>query len=80
MLCPERLYTGVVVAGLLDNPDADASFAQATGVSPSVGGSFTAFTEHFDTAGLRRLSDSGQLPMVTWEPWSHGGTNDTSFR
>ena len=77
VLCPEHLYLGVAIEGLPEDPDADAPFAEATGVSPSVGLSFMSFLDQFETVALRRLSDSGQMPMVTWEPWNWSGDRNT---
>src|SRR4051794_41870569 len=41
------------------------------GVSPSVAMYFSDFGGQVDSAALKRLSDSGRLPMMTWEPWNH---------
>src|SRR3954463_4474063 len=71
LLCPERIYVGASVDGWLSDPAAAGAFTQATGVSPSVAMYFYDFGGRVDTAALRRLSDAGRLPMMTWEPWNH---------
>src|SRR3954465_10466519 len=71
LLCPQRIYVGASVDGLPGNPAALDPFIRATGVSPSVAMYFTDFGGQVDSAALKRLSDSGRLPMMTWEPWNH---------
>jgi hypothetical protein len=71
VLCPERMYVGASVDGLPSNPGSLDPFIQATGVSPSVAMFFAGFSGRVDTTALRRLSDTGRLPMMTWEPWDH---------
>src|SRR3954469_6051550 len=71
LLCPERIYVGASVDGLPGDPAALDPFIRATGVSPSVAMYFYDFGGRVDTAALKRLSDSGRLPMMTWEPWNH---------
>src|SRR3954468_832131 len=71
LLCPERIYVGASVDGLPGNPARLDSFTRATGVSPSVAMYFHDFGGRVDSAALKRLSDSGRLPMMTWEPWNH---------
>ena len=71
LLCPERIYVGASVDGWLSDPAAADAFTEATGVSPSVAMYFYDFGGRVDTAALRRLSDAGRLPMMTWEPWNH---------
>src|SRR4051794_39295290 len=71
LLCPERIYVGASVDGLPDDPAVLDPFTEATGVSPSVAMYFYDFGGRVDTTALRRLSDSGRLPMMTWEPWNH---------
>jgi hypothetical protein len=71
LLCPERIYVGASVDGWLSDPAAADAFTQATGVSPSVAMYFYDFGGRVDTTALRRLSDAGRLPMMTWEPWKH---------
>src|SRR4051812_12627617 len=71
LLCPQRIYVGASVDGLPGDPAALDAFTQATGVSPSVAMYFYDFGGRVDTAALKRLSDSGRLPMMTWEPWNH---------
>ena len=70
-LCPERIYVGASVDGLPGDPAVLDSFTEATGVSPSAAMYFTDFGGGVDSAALKRLSDSGRLPMMTWEPWNH---------
>jgi hypothetical protein len=70
VLCPERIYVGVSIAGLQTNPAAVDPFATAVGMSPSVAMFFAGFGDRFDTAALLRLRADGRLPMVTWEPYS----------
>src|SRR4051794_6295567 len=69
--CPQRIYVGASVDGLPGNPAALDPFIRATGVSPSAAMYFTDFGGRVDSAALKRLSDSGRLPMMTWEPWTH---------
>ncbi|MET0765648.1 MAG: glycosyl hydrolase [Blastococcus sp.] len=69
--CPQRIYVGASVDGLPGDPAALDAFTEATGVSPSVAMYFSDFGGRVDSAALRRLSDSGRLPMMTWEPWNH---------
>src|SRR4051794_20565617 len=71
LLCPERIYVGASVEGWLSDPAAADAFTEATGVSPSVAMYFYDFGGRVDSAALKRLSDSGRLPMMTWEPWNH---------
>src|SRR3954468_13217408 len=71
LLCPERIYVGASVEGWLSDPAAADAFTEATGVSPSVAMYFYDFGGRIDTTALRRLSDAGRLPMMTWEPWNH---------
>src|SRR4051795_10561850 len=71
LLCPERIYVGASVDGLPDDPAVLDPFTEATGVSPSVAMYFYDFGGRVDTTALRRLSDTGRLPMMTWEPWDH---------
>src|SRR3954453_12146264 len=71
LLCPQRIYVGASVDGLPDDPAVLDPFTEATGVSPSVAMYFSDFGGRVDTTALRRLSDSGRLPMMTWEPWNH---------
>jgi hypothetical protein len=71
LLCPERIYVGASVDGWLSDPAAADAFTEATGVSPSVAMYFYDFGGRVDTTALRRLSDAGRLPMMTWEPWNH---------
>jgi hypothetical protein len=71
LLCPQRIYVGASVDGLPGDPAVLDPFTEATGVSPSVAMYFTDFGGRVDSAALRRLSDSGRLPMMTWEPWNH---------
>src|SRR3954447_6763450 len=71
LLCPERIYVGASVDGWLSDPAAADAFTHATGVSPSVAMYFYDFGGRVDTTALRRLSDAGRLPMMTWEPWNH---------
>src|SRR3954470_1589784 len=71
LLCPERIYVGASVEGWLSDPAAADAFTKATGVSPSVAMYFYDFGGRIDAAALRRLSDAGRLPMMTWEPWNH---------
>jgi hypothetical protein len=71
LLCPQRIYVGASVDGLPGDPAALDAFTQATGVSPSVAMYFYDFGGRVDTTALRLLSDSGRLPMMTWEPWNH---------
>src|SRR4051795_3551038 len=71
LLCPERIYVGESVDGLPDDPAVLDPFTKATGVSPSVAMYFSDFGGRVDTTALRRLSASGRLPMMTWEPWNH---------
>src|SRR3954468_14539929 len=71
LLCPQRIYVGASVDGLPGDPAAADAFTEATGVSPSVAMYFYDFGGRVDTTALRRLSDSGRLPMMTWEPWNH---------
>src|SRR5688500_10627322 len=71
LLCPERIHVGASVDGWLSDPAAADAFTEATGVSPSVAMYFYDFGGRVDTAALRRLSDAGRLPMMTWEPWNH---------
>src|SRR4051794_20731121 len=71
LLCPQRIYVGASVDGLPDDPAVLDPFTKATGVSPSVAMYFNDFGGRVDTTALRRLSDSGRLPMMTWEPWNH---------
>src|SRR4051794_1356755 len=71
LLCPERIYVGASVDGLPGDPVVLDPFTKATGVSPSVAMYFSDFGGRVDSADLKRLSDSGRLPMMTWEPWNH---------
>src|SRR3954468_9781211 len=71
LLCPERIYVRASVDGLPYDPAVLDPFTQATGVSPSVAMYFYDFGGRVDSAALRRLRDSGRLPMMTWEPWNH---------
>src|SRR3954468_10745757 len=71
LLCPERIYVGASVDGLPGDPAALDAFTQTTGVSPSVAMYFYDFGGQVDSAALKRLSDSGRLPMMTWEPWNN---------
>src|SRR5215218_7017581 len=71
LLCPQRIYVGASVDGLPGDPAVLDSFTEATGVSPSVAMYFTDFGGGVDSAALKRLSDAGRLPMMTWEPWNH---------
>ena len=71
LLCPQRIYVGASVDGLPGDPAVLDPFTRATGVSPSVAMYFSDFGGRVDSAALRRLSDSGRLPMMTWEPWNH---------
>ena len=71
VLCPQRIYVGASVDGLPGDPAVLDPFTEATGVSPSAAMYFTDFGGRVDSAALRRLSDSGRLPMMTWEPWNH---------
>src|SRR3954465_7497928 len=71
LLCPQRIYVGASVDGLPGDPAALDAFTQATGVCWSVAMYFYDFGGRVDTTALRRLSDSGRLPMMTWEPWNH---------
>src|SRR4051812_6817736 len=71
LLCPERIYVGASVDGLPGDPVVLDPFTKATGVSPSVAMYFYDFGGRVDATALRRLSDSGRLPMMTWEPWNH---------
>src|SRR4051794_14869996 len=71
LLCPQRIYVGASVDGLPGDPAALDAFTQTTGVSPSVAMYFYDFGGQVDSAALKRLSDSGRLPMMTWEPWNH---------
>src|SRR4051794_39750252 len=71
LLCPERIYVGASVDGLPGDPAVLDPFTKATGMSPSVAMYFSDFGGRVDSAALKRLSDSGRLPMMTWEPWNH---------
>src|SRR3954451_1391933 len=71
LLCPQRIYVGASVDGLPGNPAALDPFIRATGVSPSVAMYFTDFGGRVESVALTRLSNSGRLPMMTWEPWNH---------
>jgi glycosyl hydrolase family 26 len=71
LVCPERIHVGASVDGWLSDPAAADAFTEATGVSPSVAMYFYDFGGRVDTTALRRLSDAGRLPMMTWEPWNH---------
>jgi mannan endo-1,4-beta-mannosidase len=71
LLCPERIYVGASVDGLPGDPAVLDPFTEATGVSPSVAMYFSDFGGRVDSAALKRLSASGRLPMMTWEPWNH---------
>src|SRR3954463_4554055 len=71
LLCPQRIYVGAAVDGLPGDPAVLDPFTEATGVSPSVAMYFSDFGGRVDSAALKRLSASGRLPMMTWEPWNH---------
>src|SRR3954447_19667810 len=71
LLCPERIYVGASVDGLPGDPAVLDPFIRATGVSPSVAMYFSDFGSRVDSVALTRLSNSGRLPMMTWEPWNH---------
>src|SRR5215213_791659 len=71
LLCPQRIYVGASVDGLPGDPAVLDPFIRATGVSPSVAMYFSDFGSRVDSVALTRLSNSGRLPMMTWEPWNH---------
>jgi hypothetical protein len=82
VLCPQRLYVGASVPGMMRDPYATGAFTEAVGVSPSVAMYFAAFGDQIDTAALQRLVDDGRLPMLTWEPFNfrHPDTNPYPLR
>jgi hypothetical protein len=79
LLCPQRIHVGASVDGLPGDPRSLDAFTQASGVSPSLAMYFIDFGGQVDTAAVQRLSATGRLPMMTWEPWIHTAPAASSY-
>jgi len=69
LLCPSRVHFGVSMSGLPRDVGRLDTFGAAVGKSPGVAMYFQSFKDPFDATGLRGLTDTGRLPMITWEPY-----------
>jgi mannan endo-1,4-beta-mannosidase len=64
-------YFGVSITQTAARLDLSAKFRQAVGVTPTLQMFFESFTETFDLTTARRITATGALPMLTWEPYDH---------
>ena len=64
-------YFGVSITESAARQNLSASFRQAVGVTPTLQMFFESFTETFDLTTARRITATGALPMLTWEPYDH---------
>jgi hypothetical protein len=70
-LHPKTLYYGVSTPGLPRDTRKLRAFSAAAGKSPNMVLYFQSWSQNFDVTGLRKLSKSRRLPVVSWEPWNY---------
>ncbi|CAM5480446.1 beta-mannanase [Streptomyces viridifaciens] len=71
LLKPGRKYLGAALTDVPASMDALPGYTSAIGKQPNVLEYYAHWKGGFDTAGVRRIYDTGALPFMAWEPYDH---------
>lgn len=70
---PEGVYLGVYLPAAPTSMESLAEFENMTGADVAILMWFTHSTDDFPRDGAEKVSNSGAIPLITWQPFSRGG-------